>query len=199
MTEIKIEKKSPYWPWIIIGVVVVGVVIYFLAFNNRKEVINELPQNTVISGGKVIDLISVKENNGTVAAYINFINKDDNMSLDHTYTNEALVKLREAIIAMAGEIGYRLQSDMGKVNEYTEEITKKPFETTHADDIRKATDILSEELQKMQQAKYPVLVNDVTELKNASASIDPDVLTLKQKDAVKSFFKKAADLLQKMN
>jgi hypothetical protein len=78
-------------------------------------------------------------------------------------------------------------------------ISSDPFETTHADNIRKADDILTNVLQNIQKAKYPGLADEVAELKSASESIKLDVLALEQKDEVKTFFIKAADLLQKMN
>lgn len=189
MTEIKIEKKKPVWPWILIGLGIIALLIYLLGFRDRKE-----------DEADTADLISVNENNSTVAAFVNYVEVDTNkMSLDHAYTNEALLKLTDATSAMAGEIGYDVRADLDKVKEYATQITKDPFETTHADNIRKAADILTNVLQNMQQAKYPGLTNEVAELRNASASINPAVLTLDQKDAVKSFFGKAADLLQKMN
>jgi hypothetical protein len=77
------------------------------------------------------------------------------MSLDHAYTNEALLKLIEATNAMANEVGYEVQADLEKAKEYAEMITKDPFETTHADNIRKAADILTNVLQNIQKAKYP--------------------------------------------
>jgi len=54
-------------------------------------------------------------------------------------------------------------------------------------------------LQNIQKAKFPDLADEVQELKSASESIKPEVLTLEQKDAVKNYFAKAANLLQKMN
>lgn len=36
MAEIKIEKKKAIWPWII-GIIILALLIYFLAFNNRDE------------------------------------------------------------------------------------------------------------------------------------------------------------------
>lgn len=121
------------------------------------------------------------------------------MTLDNAYTNEALLKLTDATNAMADEIDYTVAEDISEVKKHALKITNDPFETTHANDIRKSTDIINNILQNMQQAKYPGLENDITALRSASASINPDVLTLDQKDAVKSFFGKAADLLKKMN
>lgn len=191
MTEIKIEKKKPVWPWVLLGLGVIALLIYFLT-PDQKEGVEE--------GQDTADLISVNENNSNVVAFVSFVDDDRNkMGLDHAYTNEALSKLTEATNAMADEIGYSVRADMDQVKEYANKITNDPFETTHADNIRKAADILTNVLQNMQQAKYPGLTNEVAELRNASAAINPDVLTLDQKDVVKSFFNKAADLLEKMN
>lgn len=141
-----------------------------------------------------------KENNSTVAAYVTFINSDTNtMSLDHAYSSEALTKLTDAVDAMATEAGYDVKVDIAKAKQYADEITKDPMVTTHADKIRSAADVLSTSLQNMQQAKYPGLSAEAADVKSAAAAINPETLTLDQRDAVKSFFRKAADLLSKMN
>ncbi len=70
--------------------------------------------------------------------------------------------------------------------------------TTHADKIRSAAYVLSTSLQNM-QAKYRGLSAEAADVKSAAAAINPETLTLDQRDAVKSFFRKAADLLTKMN
>jgi hypothetical protein len=212
MVEIKIEKKKLLWPWILLGLGVIAVLIYFLTFDDYNGQTNEVPKTSKLIGTKETDIISerivtketdlinVKENNNTVEAYINFVEISKNrMSLDHAYTNEALSKLIKATNAMAGEVGYDVRAYLEKVMEYAEKITKDPFNTTHADNIRKADDILTTVLENIQKAKYPGLKNEVLKLKIVSESIKPGVLTLDQKDEVKTFFSKAADLLDKMN
>jgi len=200
MAEIKIEQKKPGWPWIIIVLGIAALLVYFLIFRDNgknTEAVNEVEYAT---NTKESDLLEVKENNATVADYVNFVqNTKQKMSLDHEYTNEALFKLIEAVNAMAGEVGYEVRADLEKVKEYAKMITKDPFETTHADNIRKATDVLTNVLQNIQKAKYPGLADEVELLKRSSESIKPEVLTLDQKDAVKNYFAEASDLLQKMN
>jgi hypothetical protein len=44
-------------------------------------------------------------------------------------------------------------------------ISSDPFETTHADNIRKADAILTNVLQNIQKAKYPGLTDEVVALK----------------------------------
>lgn len=200
MAEIKIEQKKQVWPWMIVGLVIAALLVYLLVFSDNSKNTEVVTEADHITNTSETDLLEVKENNDTVAAYVNFVeNSKEKMSLDHAYTNEALLKLIEATNAMANEVGYEVRADLEKVKEYANMITIDPFETTHADNIRKADDILTNVLQNIQKAKYPGLADEVEELKSASESIKPGVLTLDQKDAVKNYFAKASDLLQKMN
>jgi hypothetical protein len=200
MAEIKIEQKKPIWPWLLVGLIIVALFVYFLVFRDNGENTEAVTEPEPITITNETDLLGVKENNDIVAAYVNFVeNNKEKMSLDHAYTNEALSKLIEATNAIANEVGYDVQADIEKAKEYAKMISSDPFETTHADNIRKADDILTNVLQNIQKAKYPGLADEVAELKSASESIKLDVLALEQKDEVKTFFIKAADLLQKMN
>jgi hypothetical protein len=204
MAEIKIEQKNQIWPWVVAGLVLAAVLVYFLVFRdsniNTSTTVKEVTDTNYVSQVNESDLLGVKENNSTVAAFVNFVENDANrMSLDHAYTNEAFLKLTAAINAMAGEIGYDIQTDLKKIEDSAVLITREPFETTHAKNIRNAADESTKALQNMQRAKYPGLASEVNELRSASASINPETLTLDQRDAVKNYFAKAADLLKKMN
>jgi hypothetical protein len=200
MAEIKIKQKKQLWPWLLVGLVIAALLLYFLVFRDNDENTDAVNEVDRITNTNEIDLLEVKENNGIVVAYVNFVeNNKEKMSIDHAYTNEALSKLIEATNAIANEVGYDVQADIDKVKEYAKMISSDPFETTHADNIRKADDILTKVLQNIQKAKYPALADEVTALKSAAESIKVDVLVLEQKDAVKNYFAKASELLQKMN
>jgi hypothetical protein len=191
MTEIKIEKKTPVWPWILL-VLALLVVAWFFFLRNDKDDIVETADKT--------SLVDLPDNNNIVATYVTFINSDTNtMGLDHAFTSEAITKLTNATDAKATEVGYDVKADISKAKQLADEITADPLVTTHADKIRSAADVLSTALQNMQQAKYPVLSTEGADIKSAAGAIDPKKLTLDQRDSVKSFFRKAADLLSKMN
>ncbi len=202
MAEIKIEQqKNRGWLWLLVGLVIAGLLIYFLVFyDNNDNTTEQVSETSSVSRENESDLLDVMENNSTVAAFVSFVENDTaRMSLDHAYTNEAFLKLTAAINAMAGEIGYDIRVDLNKVKESANLIENEPFETSHANNIRNATDNSTSALQNMQKAKYPGLTAEVDELNSASASINPETLTLEQKDAVKNYFAKASDLLKKMN
>jgi len=202
MAEIKIEQKKQVWPWLLAGLVVAALVIYFLMFRDNDNVnkVEIVTEENFVSDTNENNLLDVKENNSTVAAFISFVESDTNrVSLDYAYTNEALLKLTSATDAMADEIGYDVRADLDKVKESALLIINEPFESSKANNIRNATDMSTTSLQNMQLAKYPWLSDEVEELRSASTAINPLALTLEQKDAVKNYFAKAADLLEKMN
>ena len=191
MTEIKIEKKKPVWPWILLVLGLLLAAWFFFLRNDKAEPVETADKSA---------LIDVHENNNMVASYVTFINSDTSkMSLDHAFTSEALTKLTDAVDAMATEADYDVKADIAKAKQLADEITSDPLVTTHADKISSAADVLSTALQNMQQAKYPGLSAEAADVKSAAAAINPETLTLDQRDIVKSFFTRAADLLNKMN
>jgi len=201
MAEIKIEQKTQVWPWLLVGLVIAALAIYFLMFRDNDNVnAADVADKDYTSNTNESNDLDVKENNSTVAAFVDFVENDTNrVSLNYAYTNEAFLKLTAATNAMANEIGYDVRTDLDKAKESTLLIANEPFESSKARNIRNATDISTTSLHNMQLAKYPWLSDEAEELKGASIAIDPLANTLEQKDAVKNYFAKAADLLKKMN
>lgn len=170
MKQVKPHMKTPSFLSHFSNLVLLALLVIFMSCNNNNS--NKDEENTA-------DMMDVKGNNSTVTDYISFIQSDTNkMSLDHAYTNEALLKLTAATSAMADATGIDAKGDLEKVRGYAGNITKNPYETSHADDIRKAADILSNVLQNIQQAKYTGLATEANEVKTAAMAIDPDVLRL---------------------
>jgi len=193
MAEIKIEKKKPVWPWVIAIILVIAALVYYFGYRNGDD-----SATTVMTTADTLS-IPVSNNDGPVNDFIQFVNEGRTMGLDHEYTNGALTRLANAISYKAARIGHDVTADLDQVREHADHITEDPFATTHAKSIRSAADILTNEMKKMQQDKYPNLESKMTEVKNAANDINPKVLTLDQRDAVKNFFDKSAQLLQGMN
>lgn len=196
MTEIKIEKKAPVWPWILIGLVIAAL-IYFFAFRDTDDNIIPIEDNDTTEE----ETIGILENNSGVEEYISFMKNTDrsDMGLDHEFSNEALLLLADAIDAMASEANVDLNENFKNVRDNAGQITEDPLSGDHADHIKESASTLAMELETIQKAEYPELSNEIASLKNASASIEPEVLTLDQKKSVLSYFDKAADILEKMN
>jgi len=195
MAEIKIEKKTPVWPWVIAIILLIAALVYFFGFRNGDDAYAEAKTTAAADTTST----PAPSNVGPVNEFIQFVSSGRTMGLDHEYTNGALLRLTNAISYKADEIGHDVTADLDQVREHADNITDDPFETTHANSIRGAAVILTNAMQKMQQSKYPNLESEMDEVKNAANSINPNVLTLDQRDAVKNFFDKSAQLLQGMN
>lgn len=202
MAEIKIVQKKQVGLWLLAAIVIAILLYYFLVFrDNSNNIATEVVTETKsVSGTNENNLLGVKENNNTVATFVSFVENDSSrVDIDYAFTNEALLKLTAATNAMAGEIGYDIRTDLERLKESIVLIANEPFETSQAKNIRMAADNSATALQNMQLAKYPWLTDEVETLKSASVSINPEMLTINQKDAVLNYLSKASDLLQKMN
>jgi hypothetical protein len=91
MAEIKIEQKTDLA--VVVGwLIIVALFVYFLVFRDNGENTEAVTEPEPITITNETDLLGIKENNDIVAAYVNFVeNNKEKMSLDHAYTNEALI------------------------------------------------------------------------------------------------------------
>lgn len=191
MAEIKIEKKKTIWPWVLLGLVIVALAAYFLFFKEKNN-------DTIALRGDETHVTASSQN--AVDDYIGFVEKDTtDMSLDHEYTHDALVKLVNATEETANKNDVNVTDNLSKVRTLAEKITQNENSTTHADAIKEAATISSNALITIQQAKFPDLQSDVEDLMVDAKDVDASDLTLDQKGTVKGFFKSAAEVLKKMN
>lgn len=219
MAEIKIEKKKPIWPWVILVLVILAILYFFVFADNDDDDMDDmddLDDTEQLEEGTVWgdeDTTSWEEETDTtawdvtedtltdsgVSGYVNYIADTSKMGVDHLYTNNALIELMNAVQAKANEINYDITADMKAVKEDAKAIEENPTAATHASSIKSAGTKLANILQKMQQEKYPNLSKDVQEMKTAANNIDASVDTLQQKDQINKFFNEAADVLRKMS
>ena len=214
MAEIKIEKKKPIWPWIILVLVILAL-LYFLVFaddDDDNDDMEEVDTEQVEEGtaweddtdtANWDDSESNWENDslstGSVSGYVAYVSDKSKMGVDHEYTNNALIELMNAVQAKADEMNYDISADMQQVRQSAQAITKDPTAMNHANTIKDAGTKLANIIEKMQKEKYPDLSQDVQEVKTAANNIKPDVQTLQQKDQINKFFDEAADVLKKMS
>lgn len=210
MAEIKIEKKKPIWPWIILALIILAL-LYFFVFANDDDVTDDVDDNTE----QVVwdedstttdwddDTTTNWDNDSLsmtgVAGYMAYIDNDAKMGVDHEYTNNALMKLIEAVEAKASEVNYDVTADMQAARKDAEKITNDPTAVNHAGTIKDAGNKIATALSKMQKDKFPNLTSDVEEVKKAVENINPDTQTLNQKDQINEFFEEAGEVLEKMS
>ncbi|HSI70592.1 MAG TPA: hypothetical protein VK941_10185 [Gillisia sp.] len=218
MAEIKIEKKKPIWPWIIVGLIILGIILYFLLAgnnddmddmddmdDNRTEQVRDTTYTDAQRRGTDNSTMGWDETSrdtlGTngVSAYLAHVEDRERMGIDHEYTNNALIHLIDAVEAKAAEVNMDIDKDLEEMREEAQEITQNPQATNHADKIKETGNKIADVLERIQEKNYPTLSGDVEDVRTAVQEIDSSTLTLEQKEEINSFFKEAADVLRSMS
>lgn len=195
MTEIKIEKKQPIWPWILVALVILALVyFFFLRDDNTVDVIDDKVEMVNEEQTNKLSEAAISEIND----YTSYIGNEANMGLDHEYSHGALDRLIDATEAVSNSLGIDLRADMENARAKAGDITDDPYEVDHADKIKDAANIVFQALKKIQNQKFPDLDESCAEVENAVSGITSDTQTLNQKDAVNDFFQQAGELLTNM-
>jgi len=192
MTEIKIEKKQPVWPWIALIAGILAL-IYYLFVHDQADKVDENEVTTTETTTVVTD-----DMNNKVADYNSFISDDASMSMDHEYSSSALMKLIDAAEEVANAKGVDIKADLDLARQNASEITNDREKLNHADKIKSAGTIIVQALKKVQTEKFPNLENNLMGVQDALGKIKPTTPTLDQKEAVKGFFTQAGELLTNM-
>lgn len=206
MAEIGIEKKKPIWPWIILVLVILAILYFLFAggdddMDNMDDTNTEQVVDTTTWDNEMQDTTDAWDSDDTlgVSGYISYVGDKSRMGIDHEYTNNALIRLMDAVESKAREENVNIDAEMQEIRQQANEVTQDPMATDHANIIKDAGSKIVDALQKIQQEKYPDLSQNVEELRSSLQEIDPSVQTLEQKEEVNSFYDKAADVLQKMS
>lgn len=199
MADIDIEKKSSgnKWIWIILGIIILALLIWWLTGNFAGDNDEEI-EDTTIEQVEETSALENEENDG-VARYLSYIEDKSRMGIDHEYTNNALIELMSAVESKAREKNVNIDAEMQEIRLQTQELTQNPAATDHADIIKNSGEKIVDALKTIQEESYPNLSSEIEDVRNALQEIQPTVQTLEQKDQVNSFFDEAADVLRKMS
>ncbi len=204
MARIRIEekKKGGILPWIL-GLLLLGLAVWGIAelFEESDEYLSDdieaVEESSVPSQEVGNDLADVAYS-GPVAAYMQATeNMKGEMGLDHEFSHDALTKLAMAVDAVASDKGVALPTDMARVTQLADDITKDPTATDHADKIRMAALQITDAFEAINDAAYDGK-GDVSMLRKEAQDISGKSLTLNQKEDVRSFFGAARSLLSEM-
>lgn len=208
MAEIKIEKKKSILPWVLGFLILAAVLFFFFVLNKdeNEEMVDTNDVETITERDATAASVRDVEENGYAVSgendafqsYQAYIADEEKMGLDHEYSNGALLYLINATNAVAIENGVDISADIDKARKNAEHITEDPMKLTHADKIRNSGEIIADAIRTIQQEKFSQLEKQTKLLHEKVKEIKPEVATLNQKEAVKSFFEEAANVLNKM-
>lgn len=210
MAEIEIEKKKPVWPWILLVLIILAI-IYFLVFDDDdpepvEDLTEEVEEPTAFEDNSedMTDWETEMMNDtlaytgAGVSGFVTYIGDESRMGVDHEYTSTALLYLIDAVRDKADELSWDAENELTDIRERAKRITENPEATDHAGTIKDVGADIVDLMENMQEENFPDLEQEIEQTRMAVEAIDPSVATLEQKEAINSFFKEAADVLQKM-
>jgi hypothetical protein len=140
---------------------------------------------------------------GEVQDFVQFVQgtKKPEPGLDHEYTSTGMQRLTAALTALANRAELSDQNLTQKREVLTQRIAglqQDPASLKHADMTRQAFMAAADLMSALQQKGYPQLSAEVTQVRQAASTINPQQPLLQQITAVETFFQRASTALQAM-
>jgi len=212
MAEIKIEKKSPIWPWILLAIALIAVVVYFVYGKEDTSVYDDDMNNEAID--TISNNDSYNDEYQSTAPYIdstravvefeNSIIDSTRIGVDSSYTKTAITNLAKVVAMKADELNVKPSIALDNLkflsDQSSETIdTEIPKEADVYNDFQKVSKDIVTVLESIQTENYPSLKKEVLELKQTSSKIDTNIATKEQQTTIQNFFSKAKEVVNSMN
>ncbi|MBA6154217.1 hypothetical protein [Gelidibacter maritimus] len=216
MAEIKIEKKKPIWPWILVVLVILGIIAYLVYANDdRDDYTDDFDDD--ITNEQVMDSESRSLESKTLdatgaymagtaydqyTAYEGSIRDSTRIAVDSSYTKKAYYNLSKAVAKKAEEKEIETSQALTDLQEFSMLITKVSSPLSDAEsakNFKTASDKVAKVLEDIQKNSYPELESMVDELKLVASEMDGYISMNKQQDNITQFLQKSRDVLRAMN
>ena len=214
MTEIKIEKKKPIWPWVILVLIILAAIYFFWYYNDRDYVMDEnlIPLDTVSQNDNAYrddtnrttdetlytGIYGTVTNEHDLADYFTFVDNKENKSVDSTFYRTAFFKLITATKRQAEMENVDVSSNISSAMQNATNLTNDPAKGTKADNAKKAASDVAKALNTLIDKDPDNLSSSMKEVDSAVSGIDGSQTLESQSNNIDAFFDKSARLLQKM-
>ncbi len=222
MAEIKIRKKRPVWPWVLLVIIIIAAVVYFLFFTGENlnddaeynSTSSEQIDTTDYSGqerGMVTNENNWDSTQNSSSTYrdslTNYstifsgdIKSGPNFEIEPKNVNRALINLIDAVRAKALQKNVQLSTDLkGEREKALSRSTSAQDSTSKAGFVKTTGNSIVNALQNIQKKQYSNLSDEVTNLQNSVQKIDGSKSINNQNHTINQFFDKAVNLLSEMN
>ena len=215
MAEIKIEKKKPVWPWILLGVLIIGIIAYVLVNNNDDDfsddsddyMSNEIEDtrkdstDTYNSRSTIYNPDDDYEDSKNSMAELMIVMKDSTrFGTDSTFTKEAFQKLAKVTVEKAKEFNIETSTALSSLELNTSMTSSSTTDHTKLNtQIKSMSDNITSVIEAIQKKQMPNKETGVSKLKQTSAKLNTTTDLAKQQANIQMFMRQAHDLLHNMN
>ncbi len=213
MADLNVEKKkkSPIG-WVILGIVVIALVIWFVAsdtdevqdvaqFEQEQEQDTEYGQEQSQAIAPYDADRSRMETNTRVEEFVTFSEDQSADDLNRQSVQEGINKLSDALMAVANEQTQgqgTWEGELDQIKQDASQLQDENMEQQHATVIRSAFSSAANIIQNLQNQYYPGLEDEASNVMDAAQNIDDQQIASEQKDEIDNFFEEASGILEKM-
>ncbi|WP_299399616.1 hypothetical protein [uncultured Gelidibacter sp.] len=209
MAEIKIEKKKPIWPWVILMLVVLAIIAYLIYANDDDDINDDFDDD--YNNEQVIDTTdntSAYDPYSTSTSYDQFtafdqsITDSTRVAVDSSYTKVAFANLTKAVVHKADENYIEDSEALNDLRDFSSQytaISTATKDTKGFKNFKTASDKVVKVMEDIQKKSFPSLQTQVADLKNAASKINGSVTMNKQQAQIYAFLRQSRDVLQSMN
>lgn len=218
MAEIKIEKKKPIWPWILLIVILVIAAILF--FMNRDDIqddatdvddmeeIDDIDDTDALDDTETSDAFvdttstySRQEAERAMMDYRSSFTDSTKLGSDLTYTQNTMLQLVKAVEIKANQFNVDASQTINELKMNLDPTTTPANGTQQmsSDMMTTKAGKVVDVIEKVQQKQFPGLADDVTQLRMKVNEMTSNTNIDQQRSNLQAFFNDAADLLNNMN
>jgi hypothetical protein len=202
MAEIPVEKKKKggsIWPWIL-GIVVVGLLIWLLADNNvvveDGTAFQEQQQDRTYAPD-----YQAQRGDGSAEEFVQYVEeRNGEISQNHEYTSQGLMYLADALDDLYTRLGPA--ADRGQttdqIRDQAQQLRQDPTSEQHANIIRDAFMTAANALQNLQANYFPDLDQQANNVVETAREIEGTELATEQENRINDFFEQAANTVDEM-
>ncbi|WP_310993644.1 hypothetical protein [Aequorivita marina] len=213
MSEIKINKRKTFWPWILVILIFLAAIFFFRNYNNNNSqtekdlfetdsISQKTESKTMANGVKGAPLYSGSygtiQKEQTISDYLNFVESDIDAKTNDDYYRSAFFKLITATKRISEIKNLSVTDDIAAAMKSAEKLTNVPPANQKANHIKMASEKISNALRDIQQENYPNYLKEMNAVATASDNISPRGTIADDKENIDTYFDVTAVLLQKM-
>lgn len=206
MAEIRIEKKKPVWPWVVLAIIALGLILFFAFFyrstdnsaldNTQNDATDDVQTSLdeMEDVGGWDDTDSLEQDNMQADGLTALAGNEIRLMTDTTYTQNAFRQLLNLIQVKTAENSFKAESQLEELRQEVDSLANN-----YNASVQDASKGIANLLKDLQTQKFPQLANETTELKKAAGEIDSAGTQEEQSLQLKHFFEETSKLLEKMN
>ena len=197
MADINIEKKKnkPIWPWILGLLLLAGIIWAIAGIDSEPEA-----EVAAVEEPYSEELVTTEPQSNNLVGFVAYVeNKEikEKMGLDHQVTSEALMRLASSLSDIS-ENDNQFSNKIEEIRQVARQIQQDPQSLQHANHAHKAFSSAAEVMGEIQENRFPDAESEVNEVQEAANKLNNSEPLLNQKEAVNTFFEKAADAIEGM-